>query len=334
MQTVHSAMAASPQAGAAQPGLWQRPAPRLLVLAVLALAAATAFMTVGVEVDWAFVLQHRGTKLLAMGVVASSLGMSTVVFQTVTHNIILTPAVMGLDGLYLFLQAVLVLVLGSVGVVALGTVPKFGLEIVLMVCMSVLLVRWLFAGHVGSLHLMLLVGMVTGILFRSMTSFAMRMIDPNEFATLQSRMFANFNTIHTQLLLPAGVLLVLGAAYFWQRRHVLALGRDAAIHLGVDYRRQVLQLLVVVCTLVAVSTALVGPVTFFGLLVANMAYQWMGTRRHAWVLPATILWGAILLLGGQVVLERVLGFHSALSVVVEFVGGLVFIYLLVRKGRA
>ena len=97
--------------------------------------------------------------------------------------------------------------------------------------------------------------------------------------------------------------------------------------------RYVLQLLVVVCTMVAISTALVGPVTFFGLLVANMAYQWMGTRRHAWVLPAVLLWGAILLLGGQVVLERVLGFNSALSVVVEFVGGLVFIYLLMRKGK-
>src|SRR5690606_10059883 len=153
--------------------------------------------------DWAFVLQHRGTKVLTMLVVACALGMSTVVFQTVTHNTILTPAVMGLDALYLLLQALLVLGLGSVGVVGLGVVPKFGLEIVLMVVLSVALMRWLFTGHASSLHLMLLVGMVLGILFRSMTSFAMRMIDPNEFATLQDRMFANFNSIHTQLLWPS-----------------------------------------------------------------------------------------------------------------------------------
>jgi iron complex transport system permease protein len=132
------------------------------------------------------------------------------------------------------------------------------------------------------------------------------------------------------------VVLALGTAFFWRRRHVLdvlALGRDAAVNLGVHYQRQVLQLLVVMCAMVAISTALVGPVTFFGLLVANMAYQWMGTRRHAWVLPAVVLWGCVLLLAGQVVLERVLGFNSALSVVVEFVGGLVFIYLLMRKGK-
>lgn len=315
---------------------WSRQGVRLTALAVLAAVTLLAFMTLGVEADWAFVLQHRGTKALTMLVVACALGMSTVVFQTVTHNTILTPAVMGLDALYLFLQAVLVLVLGSVGVVQLGLLPKYGLEIVLMVTLSVALMRWLFTGHASSLHLMLLVGMVMGILFRSMTSFAMRMIDPNEFATLQDRMFANFNTIHTQLLLPSLVVLALGTAFFWRRRHVLdvlALGRDAAVNLGVHYQRQVLQLLVVMCAMVAISTALVGPVTFFGLLVANMAYQWMGTRRHAWVLPAVVLWGCVLLLAGQVVLERVLGFNSALSVVVEFVGGLVFIYLLMRKGK-
>lgn len=322
---------------AAQPARgWERRSVRLATLAVMAVLAVLAFMTLGVEADWAFVLQHRGTKVVTMVIVACALGMSTVVFQTVTHNTILTPAVMGLDALYLFLQAVLVLVLGSVGVVGMGVLPKFAMEIALMVTLSVALMRWLFTGHTSSLHLMLLVGMVMGILFRSMTSFAMRMIDPNEFATLQDRMFANFNTIHTQLLGPSLALLVLGALYFWRQRHVLdvlALGRDAAVNLGINYQPQVLRLLVVMCAMVAISTALVGPVTFFGLLVANMAYQWMGTRRHQWVLPAVVLWGCVLLLAGQVVLERVLGFNSALSVVVEFVGGLVFIYLLMRKGK-
>ena len=227
--------------------------------------------------------------------------------------------------------------LTSAGVAALGIHLKFALELALMVSLSLVLVRWLFAGNASSLHLMLLVGIVVGILFRSLTAFAMRMIDPNEFTTLQDRMFANFNTVQIDLLLPSLVLTLLGACFFWLRRHeldVLSLGRDAAVNLGVNYQRSVLQLLAVVCALVALSTALVGPVMFFGLLVANMAYQWMGTRRHAWVLPAVVLWGVILLLGGQVILERVLGFNSAISVIVEFVGGLVFILLLMRGGKA
>jgi len=316
---------------------WQMPGFRLGLLALLAVIAAAAFMTVGVQTDWAFVLEHRGVKLLTMLVVAGAIGMSTVVFQTITHNTILTPSVMGLDALYQFLQALLVLVLGASGVVAWGVLPKYLLEIALMVTFSVLLMRWLFTGHASSLHLMLLVGMVGGILLRSMTGFAMRMIDPNEFATLQDRMFANFNSIQLQLLWPSAALMALGVAWIWRQRHVLdvlALGRDVAVNLGVAYQRQVLQLLVVMACLVAVSTALVGPVTFFGLLVSNMAYQWMGTRRHRWVLPAAVLWGVVLLLGGQVILEQVFAFNTALSIVVEFLGGMVFIYLLMRRGRS
>ncbi len=315
---------------------WQRPGLRLGLLALLAVLAGMAFMTVGVKTDWAFILEHRGTKLLTMLVVAGAIGMSTVVFQTITHNTILTPSVMGLDALYQFLQALLVLFLGASGVVAWGVLPKYLLEIALMVLFSVMLMRWLFTGQASSLHLMLLVGMVGGILFRSLTSFAMRMIDPNEFATLQDRMFANFNAIQLQLLWPSMALMLLGVAWIWRQRHVLdvlALGRDVAVNLGIAYQRQVLQLLVVMACLVAVSAALVGPVTFFGLLVSNMAYQWMGTRRHCWVLPAAVLWGCVLLLGGQVILEQVFAFNTALSIVVEFVGGMVFIYLLMRKGK-
>src|SRR6218665_1735422 len=117
MPTLNPAAMADAKPARVAPVRWQRPGARLGLLAVLALLAMTAFMTMGVEADWAFVLQHRGTKLAAMVVVACALGMSTVVFQTVTHNTILTPAVMGLDALYQLLQAVLVLVLGSVGLV-------------------------------------------------------------------------------------------------------------------------------------------------------------------------------------------------------------------------
>ena len=122
----------------------------------------------------------------------------------------------------------------------------------------------------------------------------------------------------------------------WRQRHVLdvlALGREVAINLGVDYQRAVMGILVVIAILVSVSTALVGPVTFFGLLVSNMAYQLMHTHQHRYTLAATVLLGALLLVGGQMVLERMFGFNTSLSIVVEFLGGLTFIYLLVRKTR-
>ena len=131
------------------------------------------------------------------------------------------------------------------------------------------------------------------------------------------------------------VVIALGSAWIWRQRRVLdviSLGRDAAVSLGLDYEGRVLRLLAVVACMVAVSTALVGPVIFFGLLVSNMAYHAMGTRRHAWVLPAAVLWGCVLLMGGQVLLEQLFQFNTVLSIVVEFLGGIVFIVLLMRKG--
>lgn len=319
---------------AAAPRAWG-PGLRLALLGALALACLAAFMTVGVRTDWGFVLQHRGAKVLTMALVACAIGLSTVVFQTVSHNTILTPSVMGLDALYLFVQAAMVLMLGAAGVSGLGEIGRYALNVALMVGFSMLLLRWLFVGHASSLHLMLLVGMVGGIFFRSLAGLAMRVLDPNEFSVLQDRMFANFNAVNLPLLGPSLLLIVLGSAWIWQQRRVLdvmALGRDAAIGLGVDYEGRVLRLLAVVACMVAVSTALVGPVVFFGLLVSNMAYQAMGTRRHAWVLPAAVLWGCALLMGGQVLLEHFFKFNTVLSIVVEFLGGIVFIVLLMRKG--
>ena len=111
------------------------------------------------------------------------------------------------------------------------------------------------------------------------------------------------------------------------------LGRDVSVALGVDHRRTLTIVLVLVAVLVATSTALVGPVTFLGLLVANLAYRLMPTYRHAYILPAAALITAFTLVGGQLVLERVFALNAALSIVVEFLGGITLLVLLARRAR-
>jgi iron complex transport system permease protein len=118
-----------------------------------------------------------------------------------------------------------------------------------------------------------------------------------------------------------------------RRYDVLALGREIALNLGVDYRRTLLLTLAAIAVLVSVSTALVGPVTFFGLLVSNLAYQAMGSDRHRHTVPAAALLSVIFLVGGQTLLERVLQLSTTVSVVIEFVGGVMFLALILRRGR-
>ncbi len=290
-------------------------------------------MTLNARGRWDFILPFRGMKVVSMVLAAYAVAVSTVLFQTVGHNRILTPAIMGFDSLYILLQTSLVFSLGSARLTALDPRLLFGLEVVTMVLFAVLLYRWLFSGTSRSLHLLVLVGIVFGLLFRSLASFMQRIIDPNEFSILQDRLFANFNSVESDLLLVSFGMVAVASLAAWQLvpvYDVLALGRDAAINLGLDYGRAVTTVLVLVAVLVSVSTALVGPVTFFGLLVANLAYQVAGTHKHRFILPVAALLAVICLVGGQLILERVFAFDTALSIVIEFLGGILFLVLLIR----
>lgn len=312
------------------------PRARLAGLSVLALACCLAFMTLGANGQWSFVVPFRGGKLLAMLLVAYCVAVSSALFQTITHNRILTPAIMGFDALYVVIQAFIVYGFGLSAVATDDPLWKFLLEVGAMTGFACLLFRWLFSGAVRSLHLMMLVGIVFGLLFRSLSGFAIRLIDPNEFLVLQDRMFASFNTARLGLLpIAAATALAVSLALWRMRRRydVLALGRDMAINLGVDYRRTLMGTLACIAVLVSVSTALVGPVTFFGLLVSNLAYQAMGSDRHRHTVPAAVLLGVLFLAGGQALLERVLHLDTTISVVIEFIGGLMFLFLILRRGR-
>jgi iron complex transport system permease protein len=256
-----------------------------------------------------------------------------VLFQTVSHNRILTPSIMGFDALYVLIQTGLIFTLGSAGLAALDPRLLFGIEVAAMVAFSSLLYRWLFSGSSRSLHLLLLVGIVFGVLFRSLSGFMQRIIDPNEFVVLQDRLFANFNSVDGNLLAVSAAAIVAVTLIGWRFMHaydVLALGRETAISLGIDHNRVTTIVLMLVAVLVSVSTALVGPVTFFGLLVANLAYQIAGTHKHRYILPVASLLAIICIVGGQLVLERIFAFDTALSIVIEFVGGIVFLALLIR----
>ena len=309
---------------------------RLGLLWGLAGLLVVVYLSVGVSGNWAYILERRSTTVLTMIVVGIAIALSTVVFHTISANQILTPSIMGFDSLYLLIQTVAVAALGVRGLVGLNPLLEFAGQLVVMLVCSLLLYWWLL-GRPRGLHLLVLVGVVIGGLFRSVSSFIQRLLDPTQFIVLQDRFFADFNSAPIHLvLLCAGMVVVVGAL-LWRSRAALdvtGLGRDVAIGLGVDHRRMTLLVLVAVAVLVSASTALVGPTSFFGLLVAHLAYQLLGTNRHAFTLPGAAAGAIICLVGGQLLFERVLGFEGSLSMVVEFCGGIVFIALLLRKARS
>jgi iron complex transport system permease protein len=214
---------------------------------------------------------------------------------------------------------------------------NFLLSVGLMVLFALLLFQLLFKREGRNIYFLLLVGIVFGTLFGSMSSFLQVLIDPNEFQIVQDRMFASFNNVNTDLLLAAILITAAIAVYFMKFSHfldVLSLGREHAVNLGIDYDGVVRRLLIIIAILVSIATALVGPITFLGLLVANVAHEFLKTHQHKYLIAGSILISIIALLGGQFIVEKVFTFSTTLSVIINFIGGVYFIYLLLRENKS
>ena len=312
-----------------------RPERRLAVMAGAALLVCAGFMTIGLRGDLVLALELRAVRLAAMLAVGVAVAVSTVVFQTVCANRIITPSIMGLDALYVFCQTALVFGLSGFGFAGIDPRLHFLGNFIVMTGLALALFLPMLSRRFD-LTLLLLTGVVLGVLFRSLSALLARLIDPNDFAVLQGAVFASFNAVEPELLLPAGLITVAGVAIAWRSRHVLdviGLGADTAVGLGVAWRAAAAGLLVLVAALVSASTALVGPMAFLGLLVVSLAERIVGTGRHAVLLPAAALVAVIVLVGGQMLLRHVLGGEGTLGIVVEFVGGLVFLVMLFARGR-
>ncbi|EEF16138.1 iron(III) ABC transporter permease protein [Actinobacillus minor 202] len=309
---------------------------RILTFALLLLLCSCLFfMLFNANGNWDFVIPFRGKKLLLLLTVAYTIGVSTLLFQTLTHNPILTPSILGFDSLYLLTQTLLVYFLGGIGFTLLDISFKFTIETGLMLIGALLLFRTLTKEN-SDLTRMLLIGVVFGVLFRSLNNLLQRMIDPEEFAVAQSSSFASFNTANPTLLFIGITIALLSMFWIWQQRHkldVLLLGKKQAIGLGVDYHRFSRHLLICCALLVSVSTALVGPILFLGLLVCAIVNAVSPTVSHAVRIPLTFLISGTTLVLGQTLFEQIFKLQGVLSVVIELLGGLVFIYLMLKKQK-
>ncbi|WP_373777471.1 iron chelate uptake ABC transporter family permease subunit [Glaesserella sp.] len=306
-----------------------------ILLFLLFIGSCTLFLTYKANGNWDFVLPFRGKKLLLLIIIGYTIGVSTLLFQTLTHNPILTPSILGFDYLYLLTQTALVFFFGGIGFTQLDPSNKFLFETFMMLGGALLLFSTITRGN-PDLSRMILVGVIFGVLFRNMNNLLQRLIDPNEFAIAQGSSFADFNTVKAELLTIATVIALLSVIWVWSQRHkldVLLLGRDYAVGLGVDYPKFSQQLLICCAVLVSVSTALVGPILFLGLLVCAVVNTISPKVHHAIRIPMVFMVSGITLILGQVIFEQIMKMQGVLSVVIEFVGGIVFIYLVLRKKK-
>lgn len=308
---------------------------KILILAFLTLIMALIFVFAGLKDFDEYALKNRFLQIAAIVIVAICIAVSTVIFQTLCNNKILTPAIIGLDSLYMLLQSALVFSLGSANLSVYRNDINFLITLVCMVVFSLGLYKILFSSD-KSIYLIMLLGLIFGTLFSTLSSFFEILIDPDEFMIIQGRMFASFDNVAFDVLALAYIVTLL--SFIWIFRYMkfldpLSLGKDLSINLGINYQKISKHLMIIIAILTSISTALVGPITFLGLLVVNITYELFKTAKHSILLLACILISILALLGGVFFVSRIFDYNTTISVIINFLGGIYSIYLVLKGNK-
>ena len=311
---------------------------KLVILVALMLLAALFFMIVDVNFSnpkffW-FSMKIRTPKLLAMLIAAFAIGAASIVFQSVINNTIVTPCLLGMNSLYTLLHTVVYFAFGSTSFLAVNENAAFIVDLLLMIVVATFIYGYLFKKTNYNVLYVLLIGTVLTSFFGSIQETMVRVMDPNEYDALLLTLVAGFENINGGIIFSCIVLLALLA--FILRKDlalldVITLGKDQAINLGVDYDRCIRRLLMGVTACIAIATAMVGPISFLGLIIANLGRQIMRTYRHTHLILGASLFGMMALVASQCLLEHVFAYAVPVTVFVNLGGGMYFLYLLLKK---
>lgn len=313
---------------------------KLIVIALIAIIIVAAFLFIGVKFHnhklLRYAMKLRIPKVIAMIITAFAIGAATIIFQSVINNTIVTPCLLGMNALYTLIHTSVVFVLGSGSILFTNDNLSFLVDLVLMGIIATVVYSWLFKMTGHNVLYVWLVGTVLTSFFSSIQSTLTRVMDPNEYDTLLTSLVASFSNINSGIIIFSVIILALIVVIFRKEfalLDVITLGKEQAINLGVDYDRCIRRLLLAITLCIAVATAMVGPISFLGLIIANISRQLLKTYRHTQLIAGAALMGVIALIGGQFIVERVFVYSIPISVFITVAGGIYFLYLILKGSR-
>ena len=281
------------------------------------------------------ILSRNTTHLLAMVVSAVLIASTSLVFQTITNNRILTPSLIGFDAIFVTIQTLIIFVFSSNSIFYRNPYINFITATVLMVIVTLAMYRLILRKNRNNIIFLLLVGMVLSTLARSSASFLQTIMEPSEFDQLTLKIQVSVTNINTNIIwLAIPFMIVTLALIFRQIKNydVMALGEDHAVGLGVRYNHKMNLSLIYIAFAMSISTALVGPLSFLGLIAVNAARELLKTYKHLPLFILSSLIAVIFLVLGQVVVAET-GYLTTVTVLINLVGGGYMIYLILKENQ-
>lgn len=280
------------------------------------------------------IFQRRSVQIVALLIAAILISLATTVFQTLTQNRIITPSLLGFDSIFVVTQTTLVY-FASMSKFVVNPILNFLITVLLMVGITLLMYKTILRKHRNNILLLLLVGMVISTLASNYASFLQILMNPTEFQVITSLTnvsVVNINSTLTLIVLPVAVATTI---YFYSKTYVydvMALGMSHAMNLGIDYKRQTHIDLIFISIAIALTTALVGPLSFLGLIAVNIAKELYDKYHHKHIFILSSLIAVVVLILGQSIVELI-GFKTVVTTFISLFGGIYMIYLIVKEHK-
>ena len=310
----------------------------LMILAVLVIAVCALYLLVNAYPEkpqlFRYILSRRIPTLIVMLIAAFSIGSASIIFQSIINNRIVTPCLLGMNSMYTLVHTAIVFTVGSGHVIATNSNLSFAVDLVVMGVTATFLYSYMFRKTGNNVLYVLLIGTVLSSFFGSIQSTMIRVMDPNEYDALLTTLVADFSNINAEVIVFSLVLLAALVMFLWEDLKlldVITLGKAQAINLGVDYDRTVRRLLLGVVLCIAIATAMVGPISFLGLIIANLSRQMLKTHRHSHLITGAALVGMIAMIAGQPISQHIFSYAVPISTFITIGGGIYFLYLLLTK---
>lgn len=309
-----------------------------ILLLLLTAGVCFSYLLINSHIDkpklFQYILSLRVPTLLVMMIASFAIGSASIIFQSIINNRIVTPCLLGMNSMYTLVHTAVVFAAGSGSVLATNSNLSFAVDLVVMSVTATFIYSYMFRKTGNNVLYVLLIGTVLSSFFGSIQSTMIRVMDPNEYDALLTSLVADFNNVQVKVIAFSVILLVTLTIFLWkdlQLLDVITLGKAQAINLGVDYDGTIRRLLLGVVLCIAIATAMVGPVSFLGLIIANLSRQLFKTHKHSYLIGGSVLIGMIAMIAGQTISQHVYSYAVPISTLITIGGGIYFLYLLLFK---
>ena len=313
-------------------------AKKITILSVLVIGVCATYLLINAHPEnpklFQYILSLRIPTLVVMLIASFAIGSASLIFQSIINNRIVTPCLLGMNAMYTLVHTAVIFVAGSGSILATSPNLSFAIDLIVMSVVATFIYSFMFEKTGNNVLYVLLIGTVLSSFVGSIQSTMIRVMDPNEYDALLTTLVADFNNVNVEVICFSLILLMALTIFLWKDLmllDVITLGKEQAINLGVDYERTVRRLLLGVVLCIAVATAMVGPISFLGLIIANLARQLLKTHKHSQLILGSALMGMLAIIAGQLVSQHIFSYAVPISTFITIGGGVYFLYLLLFK---